>query len=168
MMKTFLTLHVQTITSIVLIIMALSVIFIRIKASAKPTNAKKILIPPLGMSTGFLMFLFPPTHIPWAWAGISFLCGALLFSIPLIITSKFETRERQVYLKRSPAFIFILFGLLIIRLALHGYLEEYLTIPQTGAIFFILAFGMLVPWRIAMYNQYQKVLKEHKNEPLPT
>jgi membrane protein CcdC involved in cytochrome C biogenesis len=35
--------------------------------------------------------------------------------------------------------------------------EAYITIYQTGAVFFILAFGMLLPWRIAMYIQYQKL-----------
>jgi membrane protein CcdC involved in cytochrome C biogenesis len=167
-METFLTLHLHTIATVVFIIVALSVIVIRIKASAKPTNAKKILIPPLGMGTGFLMFLLPPMQLTWSWAGISFLCGALLFSVPLIKTSKFEIRDGQVYLKRSPSFIFILLGLLVIRLGLHNYLESFLSIPQTASIFFILAFGMLLPWRIAMYNQYQKIVKEHKIEPLPT
>ncbi|MCH5583829.1 cytochrome c biogenesis protein CcdC [Shimazuella sp. AN120528] len=167
-METFFTLHLHTIATIVFIVMALSMIMIRIRSASKPTNAKKILIPPLGMSTGFLMFLFPPTHISWTWAGLAFLCGSILFSIPLIKTSKFELREGQVYLKRSPAFVYILVGLLTIRLALHSYIEHFLSIPQTGALFFILAFGMLVPWRIAMYLQYQKLLKDEKIEPLPT
>ncbi|WP_028776255.1 CcdC family protein [Shimazuella kribbensis] len=167
-MITFFTLHLHTIASIVFIFMALSMIFIRIKAADKPTNAKKILIPPLGMSTGFLMFFYQPTHIPWTWAGIAFLCGAVLFSIPLIKTSKFEHRSGQIYLKRSPALVFILFGLLAVRLALHSYIEHFLSIPQTGGLFFILAFGMLVPWRIAMYLQYQKLIKDEKIEPLPT
>lgn len=167
-MEAFLTLHLHTIATIVFVFGAVSMIFIRIKAADKPTNAKKILIPPLGMSTGFLMFLYQPTHIPWTWAGLAFLCGAVLFSIPLIKTSKFELREGQVFLKRSPAFIYILGGLLAIRLALHTYIENFLSIPQTGALFFILAFGMLVPWRIAMYLQYQKLLKNDKIEPLPT
>jgi membrane protein CcdC involved in cytochrome C biogenesis len=167
-METFFTLHLHMIASIVFVFGALSMIFIRIKAADKPTNAKKILIPPLGMSTGFLMFVYPPTHISWTWAGVAFLCGALLFSIPLIKTSKFELREGKVFLKRSPAFIFILVGLLAIRLALHSYIEAFLSIPQTGALFFILAFGMLVPWRIAMYLQYQKLIKDHKAEPLAT
>jgi membrane protein CcdC involved in cytochrome C biogenesis len=167
-MEAFLTLHLHTIATIVFVFGALSMIFIRIKAADKPTNAKKILLPPLGMSTGFLMFIYPPTHIPWIWAGLAFLCGAVLFSIPLIKTSKFELQEGQVFLKRSPAFIYILGGLLAVRLALHTYIEQLLSIPQTGALFFILAFGMLVPWRIAMYLQYQKLLKDDKIEPLPT
>ncbi|MXQ53574.1 CcdC family protein [Shimazuella alba] len=167
-MEAFFTLHLHTIASIVFVLGALSMIYIRIKAAAKPTNAKKILIPPLGMSTGFFMFFYEPTHISWTWAGIAFLCGAVFFSIPLIKTSKFELRSGQVFLKRSPALIFILVGLLTIRFALHSYIEEFLSIPQTGGLFFILAFGMLLPWRIAMYLQYQKLLKDEKIEPLPT
>jgi membrane protein CcdC involved in cytochrome C biogenesis len=141
-------------------LMATMVILLRLRATKKPTSAKKIIIPPLGMSTGFLMFLFPPFHIPWSWAILSFLCGALFLSIPLIKTSKFQIINDQIYLKRSRAFVLILVVLLVIRLSLHSYIEQHISIYQTGAIFFILAFGMLLPWRLVMYYQYKQVEKQ--------
>jgi membrane protein CcdC involved in cytochrome C biogenesis len=140
--------------------MASVMIIIRLRASKKPTNAKKILIPPLGMSTGFLMFLYPPMRIPWSWALIAFLAGALLFSYPLIRTSKFEIVDGQIYLKRSRAFIFILIGLFVLRMALHTYVEHLISVEQTGSVFFILAFGMLLPWRLAMFMQYKKLERQ--------
>ncbi|SEN03677.1 CcdC family protein [Lihuaxuella thermophila] len=143
-----------------LIVMASMVIVIRLRATQKPTSAKKIILPPLGMSTGFLMFLFPPTHIPWSWAILAFLAGVVFFSIPLIQTSKFEVIDDQIYLKRSRAFIWILIGLLVIRLSLHTYIEQHISIYQTGGLFFILAFGMLLPWRLAMFYQYKKLEKQ--------
>jgi membrane protein CcdC involved in cytochrome C biogenesis len=141
-------------------LMASVMIIIRLRASKKPTNAKKILIPPLGMSTGFLMFLYPPMRIPWSWALIAFLAGALLFSYPLIRTSKFEIVDGQIYLKRSRAFIFILIGLFVLRMALHTYVEHLISVEQTGSVFFILAFGMLLPWRLAMFMQYKKLERQ--------
>lgn len=146
----------RTIITAGVIMMALTVMTLRIRATKKPTSAKKILIPPLGMSTGFLMFVVPMTRIPWSWAAIAFLCGAIFLAIPLILTSNFEVIDQKIYLKRSRAFIFILLALLIIRLSLHSYIEKYISVPQTAGIFFILAFGMLLPWRLAMYMKYKK------------
>jgi membrane protein CcdC involved in cytochrome C biogenesis len=143
------------------------VIALRMKASAKPASLPKLLIPPLGMSTGFAMFLFPFTHIPWLWAAAAFAAGALLFAYPLIATSKFERRGDDIYLVRSKAFIFILVGLLAVRLLLHNWVERMVSIPQTGAIFFLLAFGMLVPWRLAMAWKFQAMRKK-AGAPLET
>ncbi|MEH7201615.1 CcdC protein domain-containing protein, partial [Bacillus safensis] len=47
------------ISSIIAICMAVAVMFIRIKSSAKPATAKKIILPPIFMSTGALMFFVP-------------------------------------------------------------------------------------------------------------
>ncbi|MGA8943137.1 MAG: cytochrome c biogenesis protein CcdC [Thermoactinomyces sp.] len=152
----------QTVLPIAAFMMAIIVIFLRLRAAKKPTNAKKILIPPLGMSTGFAMFFFPPTHIPWSWAIAAFLTGALFLSIPLIQTSKMEVIGEQVYLKRSRTFVIILIVLFAIRMSLHTYIEHILSIYQTGSLFFILAFGMLLPWRLSMYIQYKKQLLKLK------
>ncbi|GAA4855299.1 CcdC family protein [Paenibacillus vulneris] len=129
----------------------------RMRASNKAVNPKKLLIPPIAMSTGFLMFAAPMTRIPLSWAMGAFLVGALIFSYPLIRSSQMEVRDGEVYLKRSKVFIFILAGLLVIRILLRQIIEQYVTLPQTGAIFFLLAFGMLLPWRLAMYFQFRKL-----------
>lgn len=137
---------------------AIAVIFIRLKASQKPTNARKILIPPLGMATGFLMFLAPQTHVSFLYAGAAFLVGVLL-CYPLIATSRMHAVGTDVYLKRSPAFIVVLLVLLVLRTILHDYVQRFVTLPQTGALFFILAFGMLLPWRIAMFLEYRRIAR---------
>lgn len=152
--------------------MASMVIVLRLRAIKKPTNAKKILLPPLGMSTGFLMFLYPPTHIPWSWALIAFAAGAIFLSLPLIKTSKFQVVGHEIYLKRSRAFIAILIALFVLRLSLHSYIEQHISIFQTASLFFILAFGMLLPWRLAMYMEFRKLRKklaeQRVSEKLPT
>ncbi|QQE77619.1 CcdC family protein [Alicyclobacillus sp. SO9] len=148
----------ELLATIVTIIGALTIIVVRMRGSGKPTNARKILIPPLGMSTGFLMFLAPITRDPVQYAIIAFLVG-VFFSGPLIATSKMYVENGEVCMKRSKAFIFILLGLLVIRMVLHQYIEQYMTLEQTGSLFFILAFGMILPWRVAMFAQYQKLAR---------
>lgn len=158
-MEEFLPIDLHLLAMFGFICFAITVILIRIQATKKPTSAKKILIPPLGMSTGFLMFLYPPARIPWEWAVIAFIAGGILLSIPLIKTSQFHIVNQEIYLKRSPAFIVILGILLVVRISLHGYIEQHISLLQTAGFFFILAFGMLLPWRIVMYFEYQKMQK---------
>lgn len=143
-----------------MMIMAFLIIFMRIRNTKKPIFVRKIIIPPIGMSSGFLMFLYPPMRFPVQWGFIDFLAGAILFSIPLILTSKFEQVGDAVYLRRSKAFTIILLAILIVRVVLHGYVEQWVSVQQTAALFFVLAFGMLLPWRVAMYFQYIKLIRK--------
>ena len=144
----------------VTILSGFAVAFLRLRASNRPTNLRKIIIPPLGMSTGFLMFVAPFMRVPWLWALGAFAAGALLFAYPLIRTSKLERSGGEIVLKRSKTFIFIILFLLVIRLLLHEEIQQYVTIPQTGALFFVLAFGMILVWRLAMLRSFLKLQRE--------
>ncbi len=144
----------EVLSTVVIVVGALAVIVIRLQAAKKPTSIKKIIMPPIGMSTGFLMFISPLFRMPWTYALMAFLAGCVL-SLPLIATSHMQSQDGDIYLKRSPAFILVLLGLLIVRLFLHTYLQRFITIPQTGGLFFILAFGMILPWRVAMLLRYR-------------
>ncbi|MHA6482016.1 CcdC family protein [Paenibacillus sp. strain BS8-2] len=135
----------------------ITLIILRIRAGKKPTTLKKIIIPPLGMATGFAMFAFPVTHISWLWGVCAFGTGLLIFSFPLIVTTRLERVEEHIFVRRSKAFIAIMATLFFIRLLLHGVVEQYMSIPQTGALFFLLAFGMIVPWRVAMLGDYLRL-----------
>ena len=149
----------QIVSLLIGILFAVSIIVVRLKASNKPTNARKILIPPIGMSTGFLMFLEPLCRVSWLDFFEAFVVGAI-FSILLVKTSKFEIRDDQIYLKRSKAFAFVLIGLLIIRVVIKIYIEQEISYAQTGALFFTLAFGMILPWRVAMFMMYKRMEKK--------
>lgn len=150
---------VQIASLLVGLLFAVSIIAVRMKAANQPTNSKKIILPPFFMSTGFLMFIAPSVRVPWSELIEAFLVG-VVFSLFLIKTSKFEIKKDAVYLKRSKAFIFILIGLLIIRTIMKVYLEKSINLPQMSGLFFTLAFGMLLPWRIAMYMKYKRLLKQ--------
>ncbi|PLR94830.1 CcdC family protein [Bacillus sp. T33-2] len=146
-------------STLVAIGMAVLVLFIRMKAAKKPATAKKIILPPIFMSTGALMFLFPAFRVTFLEV-IEALSVGMLFSILLIKTSKFEIRDKDIYLKRSKAFIFILIGLLLVRIIGKLVLSTSIDVGELSGMFWILAFGMIVPWRIAMYRQYRKLYNE--------
>ncbi|MGR3763990.1 CcdC family protein [Rossellomorea sp. NS-SX7] len=149
-------------SSIVAICMGFFVLFIRMKAQKKPVSAKKIILPPLFMSTGALMFVFPFFRVT-PLELLEALTVGMLFSILLIKTSKFEIRDNDIYLKRSKAFAFILIGLLIIRIVAKSILSTSIDYGALSGMFWILAFGMIVPWRIAMYIQYRKLYQENRD-----
>ena len=147
----------QLLTLMIPLIGGIMVIFLRLRASGKPTNLRKIIIPPIGMSTGFMMFVAPETRIPWSWGFAAFLAGAVLFSYPLIRSTRLELLDGVVYLQRSKAFLWIIIGMLAVRIALHDWVERHITVVQTGAVFYLLAFGMILVWRIAMLQAFVKL-----------
>jgi membrane protein CcdC involved in cytochrome C biogenesis len=133
----------------------LTVLAWRIQETRTPVTPKKILIPPLGMSTGFFMFLSPAMRVPWSWAVAAYLTGALVLWYPLARTSALERRGDDIVMRRSSGFLLILLGLLAVRLALHEYIGAVMPARQTAAVFFILAFGMISRWRVGMFMQYR-------------
>ncbi len=149
-------------TSVGAVVMGIFVMIMRTKAAKKPASVKKIILPPLFMSTGALMFIFPffrvhPMQI------LEALAVGMVFSTVLIWTSKFEIRDGDIYLKQSKAFIFILIGLLIVRLVGKIVLSATIDVGELGGMFWILAFGMIVPWRLTMYLQYKKLADKTKS-----
>ncbi|KMY19534.1 CcdC protein domain-containing protein [Bacillus pumilus] len=147
------------ISSIIAICMAVAVMFIRIKSSAKPATAKKIILPPIFMSTGALMFFVPMFRVTGA-EFLEAITVGMFFSIFLIKTSKFEIRGNEIYLKRSKAFVFILIGLLVLRIGMKTILSSSIDYGSLSGMFWILAFGMIVPWRVAMYLSFRKLSKQ--------
>lgn len=144
------------VTSIGAILMAIFAMFIRMKAAKKPASAKKILLPPVFMSTGALMYIFPEFRLTSIEIIESVIIG-MLFSILLIKTSKFEVKGEEIYLKRSRAFIIILIGLLVIRIVAKWLLSTTIDFGELSGMFFLLAFSMILPWRIAMYRDFKKL-----------
>ncbi|WP_413789086.1 CcdC family protein [Bacillus kandeliae] len=149
-------------SSVFAILMGIGVIVVRMKASKKPTSIKKIILPPVFMSTGAVMFLIPEFRVS-SMELLEAVTVGMLFSILLIKTSNFEIRDKDIYLKRSKAFPIILISLLIIRIIGKGMLSDSIDVGELSGMFFILAFSMIVPWRIAMYIKYQKLSREIVN-----
>src|SRR5690625_3901833 len=110
------TMH-STIESLLLIIgpviIAIIALFTRLNRVKRPLTVKSIIIPPVMMSTGSIMFLFPIFRIQWVQA-LQALCIGIVCSVILIKVSKLSVKDGKIYLTRSKAFMFILLGLLTI------------------------------------------------------
>ncbi len=142
---------------------AIVIILWRIREGRSPVTLRKILIPPAGMSTGFVMFLFPICHIPWLWAGSAFLLGATLLAWPLNATTRLYRDGNSIMMKRSSAFLMVVVVLAAIRFFARGYFDRYVSVEQTGAVFYLLAFGMILCWRLTMFFNYRKLIAK----PIP-
>jgi membrane protein CcdC involved in cytochrome C biogenesis len=93
-----------------------------------------------------------------AWALVAFTIGAVALAYPLLLTSRLVRQGDVVMMERSNAFFAVILGLAAIRLLARGYFDTVLTIQQTGALFFVLAFGMIVRWRTRMFLEYRKLV----------
>ena len=129
----------------------------RVREGRTAVSIKKIVIPPLGMATGFSMFILPAFRIPWAWATIAFLIGALGLAYPLLRTSRLVRQGDTVMMQRSTAFFTVILVLAAIRILARDYFNTLLTLQQTAALFFVLAFGMILRWRSSMLFEYRSL-----------
>lgn len=129
----------------------------RLRESRAPVTLRKIVAPPLGMSTGLSMFAAPAFRVPWAWAAMAILAGALVLAIPLARTSTLRRRGEEIVLQRSRAFLWILLALVAVRLGLRAWVEQHCSQSQSGALLFLLAFGAIVRWRVRMLHAYLRM-----------
>ncbi|MEK3934411.1 cytochrome c biogenesis protein CcdC [Sporosarcina sp. FSL W7-1349] len=143
-------------STVLFLVMGTFAFFVRAKAAKKPISPKRIILPPLFMSTGALMFLFEEFRVPPMQVVEAIIVG-LLFSTLLIRTTHFEIKTGAIYVKRSKAFLFILGGLLVLRLIAKLVLSSSIDVGELGGMFWILAFAMIVPWRIGMLVKYRKI-----------
>lgn len=143
-------------SSIIAVFMAVTMIFVRAKAAKKPTSAKKIILPPLFMSSGAIMFLFPEFRISMLEVIEALFVGAI-FSYFLIKTTKFEKVKNEIYLIPSKSFILILIVLFIVRTLIKYIIGSQISFGASSGMFFLLAFGMIVTWRFAMLMKYNKL-----------
>ncbi|MBK7395676.1 MAG: cytochrome c biogenesis protein CcdC [Myxococcales bacterium] len=130
----------------------------RHRESQRAVTLRSIVIPPLGMSTGFAMFVVPQTRVPLGAAIGAFLLGALVLSWPLVRTSTLHVEGDAIVMRRSKAFLFILLGLVAVRLVLRAWVETLASPLQTGALFYLIAFGMIVVWRGTMLARYRALV----------
>lgn len=152
--------HQNILSLVSSIVGAIVVMFWRVSETRRPVSTKKIVIPPMGMATGFSMFTAPMFRVPIAWAVAAFLVGATVLAYPLLRTSRLVRDGDVVMMERSKAFLAIIIVLAGIRVAARGYLDTVLSVEQTAALFFVLAFGMIVRWRMRMLLDYRALVAE--------
>lgn len=136
---------------------AVAVIIWRLRETRSAVSLRKIIIPPLGMATGFSMFVDSSFRVPWTWAILAFLTGAIVLAWPLLLTTRLELEGETVRMRRSSAFLLVILVLAAIRLLARSYFDSILTAQQTAGIFFILAFGMILIWRAKMLMDFRRL-----------
>lgn len=74
----------------------------------------------------------------------------------------FEDEEEDIHVRlpKSRVALASLVGLLVIRIVMKSILSTSIDYGALSGMFWILAFGMIVPWRIAMYLSYRKLHNE--------
>ncbi|HKF50299.1 MAG TPA: cytochrome c biogenesis protein CcdC [Terracidiphilus sp.] len=142
-------------TAVVSIVGLAGVIAWRVREGRTAVTVRKIIIPPLGMATGFSMFFVPAFRVPLLWAAIAFLIGAILLAWPLLVTSRLVRDGNAIMMHRSGAFFLVVVALAAIRYFARGYFDAVMTLQQTAGLFFVLAFGMIVRWRLRMLQEYR-------------
>jgi membrane protein CcdC involved in cytochrome C biogenesis len=132
----------------------------RIREGRTAVTVRKIVIPPLGMATGFCMFFVPIFRVPFLWALGAFLAGAIILAYPILRTSRLTLQGDTVMMRRSGAFFIVLVVLAAIRIAARSYLDSVITVEQSAALFFVLAFGMILRWRTSMLLEYRQLTSQ--------
>jgi membrane protein CcdC involved in cytochrome C biogenesis len=149
------TLSTPVLTAFVSLAGLCAVLVWRVREGRTAVTARKILIPPLGMATGFCMFFVPAFRFPWTWAVGAFLAGAIVLAWPLLATSSLRREGDAIMMKRSGAFFAVVIVLAAVRYFARDYFDRFMTLEQTGALFFVLAFGMILRWRASLYIAYR-------------
>jgi len=75
----------------------------------------------------------------------------------LLLTTRLVRRGDLIMMQRSNAFFTVILALAAIRLMARGYLDTVLSAQQTGGLFYLLAFGMIVRWRAQMLLEYRRL-----------
>ena len=129
----------------------------RMREANRPLSTATILMPPLGMATGFAMFALPAFRVPLSWALAALGLGAAVLAWPVLRTTRLEVRGGDIMMRRSRAFVLVLLALVAVRLALRGWVAELASPPRTAALFYLLAFGMIVRWRATMWREFVRL-----------
>jgi membrane protein CcdC involved in cytochrome C biogenesis len=149
--------HFNGVSVIASLVGLVAVLTWRVREGRTAVSVRKIVIPPLGMATGFSMFIVPAFRIPLLWGVLAFLIGAIALAYPLLRTSRLVQQGDSIMMQRSNAFFSVILVLAAIRIVARGYFDTLLTVEQSGALFFVLAFGMIVRWRSSMLMEYRRI-----------
>jgi membrane protein CcdC involved in cytochrome C biogenesis len=157
------------ITAIVSLIGLAGVLAWRIREGRSAVTLKKIVMPPLGMATGFCMFIVSAFRVPFVWGISAFLIGAVVFAYPLLLTSDLHLQNGVIMMKRSSAFFAVIIVLAVARYLARGFFDRFLTLEQTGALFYLLAFGMILRWRAKLFFAWRTLTSSpaFTNTPTP-
>lgn len=132
----------------------------RLRETRRPLTTARIVAPPLGMATGFAMFLVPAFRVPLAWAVAALVVGAVALAWPMCRASALRRDTGgAVVLERSRTLLVVLVGMVAVRLAGRAWLDQHVTPAQTAALAYLLAFGMIARWRWTVLGAYRRLVR---------
>jgi membrane protein CcdC involved in cytochrome C biogenesis len=137
----------------------LAILAWRVRESRRPVSWRSLVLPPLGMSTGFSMFVVPAFRIPWTWGVAAFVLGAFVFAYPLVSSPQLTIDDGLIMMRRSRWFLVVILALAAVRLGLRQYISNLISVQQTAGLFFVLAFGMIVRWRTTLLIEYRRLVR---------
>jgi membrane protein CcdC involved in cytochrome C biogenesis len=73
-------------------------------------------------------------------------------------TSRLVRDGNVIMMQRSGAFFAVIIVLAAVRYFAKGYFNKIMTLQQTAALFFVLAFGMILRWRLSMLREYKTLI----------
>ncbi|RKP47366.1 cytochrome c biogenesis protein CcdC [Cohnella endophytica] len=141
-----------------ILLIAALVIWRRSRAMFRPIRGSglRLLIPLLFILPSLALILNPKAYLE-AWEWLAALGVGIVLSLPLIWTTNYERREdQQIYAVKNMGFIASFLGVLIVRFALRSYIEG-LSQEQMSALFMIVAYGYILPWRLVSYYKFRKI-----------
>ncbi|MCR8644934.1 cytochrome c biogenesis protein CcdC [Paenibacillus sp. N1-5-1-14] len=152
----------------IIVVVAILILWRRTKSMYRPMsrNPIRILTPLLFLIPGLLFLEGTIAHLSVNEIVYPALIGFVM-SIPLILTTSYEIREDgHIYSKKSIAFFVTFLIILSLRFFLRSYIQE-LDAQNFFAIVLIMGICYLVPWRIASFIKFLKILEESKEGSRP-
>lgn len=150
-----------------IVLIAALILWRRTRAMYRPIkgNGLRLLLPAVYVAAISIPIAAGPKVDAAAWEFVvAFLIGAVL-SIPLILTTNYERREDgQIYAAKNRSFVIAFLAIFVVRFALRDYFA-FIGPETEAALFVIVAAGYAVPWRIASYMKYRKLLAERIAAP---
>lgn len=146
--------------SIYIIIFAIAalVLWRRTRSMYRPIRGSgiRLLIPILFMLPGAsLIFNLNAGEPMWVYGAALGL--GIVFSVPLIWTTNYEVREdNQIYSKKNWGFVAAFVGIVLIRFLLRQELSG-MDPQEKLAVFMMVAFGYIIPWRIVSFIKFRRV-----------
>lgn len=146
---------------LIIVVIAALVLWRRTRSMYRPIRGSgiRLLIPLLFMLPGVSLIFNLDVYEP-AWEyGVALGLGMVL-SIPLIWTTNYEVREQNlIYAQKNWGFVVAFIGIVLIRFLLR---QELTDMEPQGkmALFMMMAFGYIIPWRIVSFIKFRRVVNQ--------
>ena len=102
----------------------LAILAWRVRESRRPVSLRSLIIPPLGIGTGFSMFVVSAFAFHGRGAsGRS--CSPLVFAHPLVSSPQLTIQDGLIMMRRSRWFLVVILGLAAVRLELWSLSQQH-------------------------------------------